>query len=187
MESSREIFSRIRAGYRNRAAAWWVWLLVLAAWSTPAPAQSLTDRIPQDPAIQIGRLSNGVTFLVRQNPRPAKRVSLRLAVKAGSIDEADDQRGLAHMLEHMAFKGTPRHPNIPQELTAHGARPNGTTWFDRTNYFETFAATDENLRWALDLEADRMINSFIAEKDLRSEFSVVRNEFESGENNPGRV
>ncbi|MFM7707712.1 MAG: M16 family metallopeptidase, partial [Gammaproteobacteria bacterium] len=88
---------------------------------------------------------------------------------------------------HMVFKGTPRHPNIPQELTARGARPNGTTWFDRTNYFETFAATDDNLRWALDLESDRMVNSFIKEEDLRSEFSVVRNEFEAGENDPSGV
>ena len=60
------------------------------------------------------------------------------------------------------FKGTPRHPNIPQELTQHGADPNGTTWTDRTNYYETFPASDANLTWALDLEADRMINSFIA-------------------------
>ncbi len=91
---------------------------------------------------------------------------------------------MAHLLEHLVFKGTPRHTNIPQELTEHGSRPNGTTSFDRTNYFETFQATEENLRWALDLEADRMVNSFIAKKDLDSEFSVVRNEYESGENNP---
>ncbi|MCI0489640.1 MAG: insulinase family protein, partial [Blastocatellia bacterium] len=77
-----------------------------------------------------------------------------------------------------------KHPNIPQELTEHGASPNGTTSFDRTNYFESFAATDENLEWALDLEADRMVNSFIAKKDLDSEMTVVRNEFESGENSP---
>jgi hypothetical protein len=94
---------------------------------------------------------------------------------------------MAHLLEHLVFKGTPRFPNIPQELSSRGARPNGTTWYDRTNYFETFAATDDNLRWALDLESDRMINSFIAEKDLQSEFSVVRNEFERGENSPFRV
>ena len=62
--------------------------------------------------------------------------------------------------------------------------PNGSTWYDRTNYFETFGSTDENLNWALDLEADRMINSYIARKDLDSEFSVVRNEMESGENDP---
>ena len=94
---------------------------------------------------------------------------------------------MAHLLEHLMFKGTPKHPNIPQELTAHGARPNGTTWYDRTNYFETFQATDENLRWALDLEADRMVNSFIAKKDLDSEMTVVRNEFELGENDPDSI
>ena len=94
---------------------------------------------------------------------------------------------MAHLLEHLVFKGTPKHPNIPQELTAHGSRPNGTTWTDRTNYFETFSATDENLEWALDLEADRMVNSFIAKKDLDSEMTVVRNEFEMGENDPFSV
>ena len=62
-----------------------------------------------------------------------------------------------------------------------------STWFDRTNYFETFTATDENLDWALAMEADRMVNSLIAQKDLDSEMTVVRNEFESGENNPQRV
>eukprot|EP01089_Gocevia_fonbrunei_P015448 TRINITY_DN4521_c0_g1_i1.p1 TRINITY_DN4521_c0_g1~~TRINITY_DN4521_c0_g1_i1.p1 ORF type:complete len:303 (+),score=73.06 TRINITY_DN4521_c0_g1_i1:1125-2033(+) len=98
-----------------------------------------------------------------------------------------EKKGMAHLLEHMVFKGTPNHPDIPKELSSHGARPNGTTWFDRTNYFETFNATDENLDWALDLEADRMVNSYIAKKDLESEFSVVRNEFESGENDPSRV
>ncbi len=88
---------------------------------------------------------------------------------------------------HLVFKGTPKHPNIPAELTEHGCRPNGTTWYDRTNYFESFNATEENLRWALDMEADRMVNSFIAKKDLESEMTVVRNEFEMGENDPGSI
>ncbi len=105
----------------------------------------------------------------------------------GSRHENYGETGMAHLLEHLVFKGTPKHPNIPAELTSHGARPNGTTSFDRTNYFETFAANDENLNWALDLEADRMVNSYIAKKDLESEFSVVRNEMESGENNPFSV
>ena len=73
---------------------------------------------------------------------------------------------MAHLLEHMVFKGTPDHPDIPKELSNHGARPNGTTYYDRTNYFETFNATEENLDWALDLEADRMMNSYIAKEDL---------------------
>jgi zinc protease len=87
-------------------------------------------------------------------------------------------------LEHLMFKGSKNHTNINKELQDHGTQPNGTTGFDRTNYFETFRATDENLKWALDLESDRMVNSFIAKKDLDSEMTVVRNEFENGENNP---
>ncbi len=94
---------------------------------------------------------------------------------------------MAHLLEHMVFKGSPNHKNIPQELSEHGARPNGTTSFDRTNYFETFQATDENLKWALDMEADRMMNSYVAKKDLDTEMTVVRNEFEAGENFPSNV
>jgi zinc protease len=105
----------------------------------------------------------------------------------GSRYEGYGETGMAHLLEHMVFKGTPKHANIPQELTEHGSRPNGTTAFDRANYFETFPATAENLDWALDLEADRMVNSYIAKKDLESEMTVVRNEFEAGENSPFNV
>ena len=105
----------------------------------------------------------------------------------GSRHEGYGETGMAHLLEHLVFKGTPDHPDIPQELTEHGARPNGTTWYDRTNYFETFNATEENLRWALDMESDRMVNSFIAAKDLESEMTVVRNEFEMGENSPTSI
>jgi zinc protease len=74
-----------------------------------------------------------------------------------------------------------------QEFSSHGVRRNGSTSFDRTNYFETFAGADENLRWALDLEADRMVNSFITKQQLDSQMTVVRNEFERGENEPTRV
>ncbi|HNT98787.1 MAG TPA: insulinase family protein, partial [Elusimicrobiales bacterium] len=94
------------------------------------------------------------------------------------------ETGMAHLLEHLMFKGTPRYPDMSKEFTAHGTRNNASTSYDRTNYFETLAATDENLEWALDLEADRMVNSFIAKKDLDSEMTVVRNEFESRENDP---
>lgn len=131
-------------------------------------------------------LGNGMRVLLF--PDPSKpTITVNITYKVGSRMEGYGETGMAHLLEHMVFKGSPKHPNIPQELTSHGASPNGTTWYDRTNYFETFAATDENLNWALDLESDRMINSFIAEKDLKSEFSVVRNEFESGENSPSGV
>src|SRR5882757_4513455 len=132
------------------------------------------------------RLANGLRVLLF--PDPSKQtITVNITYMVGSKNENYGETGMAHLLEHLVFKGTPKHPNIPQELTAHGASPNGTTWVDRTNYFETFNATDENLKWALDLESDRMINSFIAKKDLDSEMTVVRNEFESGENNPSGV
>jgi zinc protease len=132
------------------------------------------------------QLKNGLKVLLFPDPSKAT-MTVNVTYLVGSRHEGYGETGMAHLLEHMVFKGTPKHPNIPKELTEHGARPNGTTWYDRTNYYETFAATEENLKWALDLESDRMINSFIAKKDLESEFSVVRNEFESGENNPFRV
>ena len=132
------------------------------------------------------RLPNGLRVLLfPDNSKATTTVNVTYLV--GSRHEGYGETGMAHLLEHMVFKGSTNHKNIPQELTEHGARPNGSTWYDRTNYFETFAATDENLQWALDLEADRMVNSFIAKKDLETEFSVVRNEFEMGENSPQRV
>lgn len=131
-------------------------------------------------------LGNGLKVLLFPDAsKPTATVNLTVLV--GSRHEGYGETGMAHLLEHMVFKGTPKHKNIPQELSERGASPNGSTWYDRTNYFETFPASDANLRWALDLEADRLVNSFVAKKDLESEMTVVRNEFESGENDPGSV
>jgi zinc protease len=131
-------------------------------------------------------LPNGLRVLLFPDPsRPI--VTVNITYKVGSRYEGYGETGMAHLLEHLVFKGTPKHPNIPQELTEHGARANGTTWFDRTNYYETVAATEENLRWALELESDRMVHSHIARADLEKEFSVVRNEYERGENSPSGV
>ncbi len=132
------------------------------------------------------QLANGMKVLLFPDQSKAT-ITVNITYLVGSRMEGYGETGMAHLLEHMMFKGSTKHTNIPQELSSHGARPNGTTWLDRTNYFETFSATDDNLKWALDLESDRMVNSFIAKKDLESEFSVVRNEFESGENNPGSI
>jgi zinc protease len=121
-------------------------------------------------------------------PDPTKStITVAVTYMVGSRHEGYGETGMAHLLEHMLFKGSTNHPNIPKELSDHGSRPNGSTSFDRTNYYETFQATDENLNWALSLEADRMVNSFVARKDLDSEMTVVRNEYESSENNPQGV
>ena len=152
---------------------------------------------PKDPLAGVTKLSSveGITEYSLTNglnvllyPDNSKQtITVNMTYKVGSRHEGYGETGMAHLLEHLVFKGTPNHPNIPNELSSHGSRPNGTTWYDRTNYFETFNATEDNLKWALDLEADRMVNSYIAKKDLETEMTVVRNEFESGENNPTGV
>ena len=132
------------------------------------------------------KLANGLHVLVFPDPSKST-ITVNMTYLVGSRQEGSGERGMAHLLEHMVFKGSTKHTDIPKELTAHGSRPNGTTSWDRTNYFETFQATDENLKWALDLESDRMVNSFIRKSDLDSEMTVVRNEFEMGENSPFNV
>ena len=131
-------------------------------------------------------MPNGLKVLLF--PDPSKpTVTVNITYLVGSRHEGYGETGMAHLLEHMNFKGTPKHPDISAEMRAHGARNNASTWFDRTNYFETVQATDENLKWALELEADRMTHSNIAKKDLDSEMTVVRNEFEMGENDPASI
>ena len=159
------------------------------AGQAPAAAQSLprgVERVTSVEGITEYRLANGLQVLLFPD-QSKQTITVNVTYKVGSRHEGYGETGMAHLLEHLVFKGSPRHKNIPQELTEHGSRPNGSTWFDRTNYFETFAATEENLRWALDLESDRMVNSFIAKADLDSEMTVVRNELEAGENNPTNV
>jgi zinc protease len=159
-------------------------VVVLSASATTAQAQ--LTHVTTVEGISEYRLDNGLRVLFFPD-ESAPTVTVNITYLVGSRHEAYGETGMAHLLEHLVFKGTPRYPNIPQELTARGASPNGTTWFDRTNYFETLTATEDNLAWALDLEADRMVNSFISGDDLASEMTVVRNEFEAGENSPFRV
>lgn len=132
------------------------------------------------------RLANGLKVLLfPDTTKPT--VTVNLTVFVGSRHEGYGEAGMAHLLEHMLFKGTPDHPQIPKALQARGADYNGTTWVDRTNYYETLPANPENLEFAIRLEADRMVNSLIRAEDLASEMTVVRNEFERGENSPGYV
>jgi zinc protease len=152
-------------------------------------SQELPDGVTQGASVEgitEYQLDNGLRVLLFPD-QSKQQITVNITYLVGSRHEAYGETGMAHLLEHLLFLGTPDHPEIWQELDDHGAFPNGTTWFDRTNYFETFPATDENLAWALDLEADRMINSFVAAEDLESEMTVVRNEFEMGENSPARV
>jgi zinc protease len=115
-------------------------VFVTAALAGAAAAQELTAPLPLDPTITTGRLANGLVYFIRQNPRPGNRVLMRLAVRAGSNDEADDQRGLAHMLEHMAFNGSAKFKpgELVKYLESIGARfgphVNAYTSYDETVY-----------------------------------------------------
>jgi len=132
------------------------------------------------------RLPNGLrVLLLPDQTKPVATVNITYLV--GSRHENYGETGMAHLLEHLLFKGSTRHPKIGEEMTSHGADFNGTTWYDRTNYFESFPATQANLEWALQLESDRMVHSFIAKSDLESEMTVVRNEYELGENDPAGI
>ncbi len=132
------------------------------------------------------RLANGARVLLfPEASRPT--VTVNLTVLVGSRHEGYGESGMAHLLEHMVFKGTPDHPQIPKALRDHGASFNGTTNSDRTNYFETMPATDANLEFGIALESDRLVNSYVKGEDLLSEMTVVRNEFERGENNPASI
>ncbi|MCK6455788.1 MAG: insulinase family protein [Phycisphaerae bacterium] len=163
--------------------------VVAAMIQFTAPARAEKGAVPppkkitEVEGITEYQLGNGMkVMLFPDASKPTVTVNATYFV--GSRHEGYGETGMAHLLEHMVFKGCPKFPQVWKALQDHGAQFNGTTWFDRTNYFETLAATEENLDFALELEADRMVNSFIAKKDLDSEFSVVRNEFEMGENNP---
>jgi zinc protease len=162
-----------------------------AAHSQNAPGQNNAAsnapvRVTSVEGITEYRLANGMQVLLFPDPSNAK-VTVNVTYLVGSRHEGYGETGMAHLLEHMLFKGTQKHGELGAEIRAHGGDYNGSTSFDRTNYFETLPATDENLKWALEMEADRMVNSKVSRQDLDSEMTVVRNEFERGENNPMRV
>jgi len=152
----------------------------------PAAAQAAPQKVASVEGVTEYRLDNGLRVLLVPDPS-ASNFTVHMTYFVGSRHEGYGEKGMAHLLEHMLFKGASRHASIKEELNKRGARFNGTTSNDRTNYFETLTATGDNLDWALGLEADRMVNSFVKKSDLDSEMTVVRNEFERGENEPGKV
>ncbi len=162
--------------------------LVLSFAATPFRAAEAPPpkKIATVEGITEFQFENGLRVLLFPDQSQSK-VTVNMTVLVGSRHEGYGETGMAHLLEHMVFKGTPRHPLVPKALQEHGAQFNGSTSDDRTNYYETLAATDVNLEFAIDLEADRLMNSLIRKEDLASEMTVVRNEFERGENSPGRV
>ncbi|MBS1607175.1 MAG: insulinase family protein [Bacteroidetes bacterium] len=149
-------------------------------------AQSSPELVTTVEGIKEYKLDNGLHVLLIPDPSQTNIV-VNVVYKVGSRHEGYGETGMAHLIEHMLFKQCGKFTDIKKAIADKGAFANGTTWYDRTNYFEILSASDENLRWALDMESDRMVNSKILPEELKKEFSVVRNEFEIGENYPSNI
>jgi zinc protease len=176
----------MRMSFRRWPSGWLLaTVLGLLAGASDARAVG-PEKVTTVEGITEYRLENGLRVLLFPDATRPK-VTVNLTVLVGSRHEGYGETGMAHLLEHMLFKGTPTHPDIPAAMKERGAEFNGSTYLDRTNYYETLPASDENLEFGVRLEADRMINSPIKPEHLATEFSVVRNEFEAGENSPRRI
>lgn len=154
----------------------------LGAQTKNNPASFVT----QVEGIKEYKLSNGLQVLLIPD-QSQSNVVVNIVYNVGSKHEGYGEKGMAHLLEHMLFKSTKNLGDIKKMLSDKGGDANGTTYYDRTNYYEIFPSNEENLRWSIEMEADRMINATIKQEDLDKEFSVVRNEFEIGENDPSGV
>ena len=161
-------------------------LVVILALAGAALAQTLPQGVTKVTSVEgitEYALANGLHVLLFPDPSMPK-ITVNMTYMVGSRYEGYGETGMAHLLEHLMFKETKTRKDIKQELKDHGAEMNGSTSWDRTNYFETMTATDENLKFGLELEADRMVNAKIEKPILDTEMTVVRNEFEMRENSP---
>ena len=160
--------------------------LLLAGPCCPQALLTGVQKVTSVEGITEYAYPNGLHVLLFPDASQPK-VTVNVIYLVGSRHEGYGETGMAHLLEHLMFRETTSRGDIKQELTNHGASWNGTTSFDRTNYFETVNATDDNVQWAIQMEADRMVNAKIDQKNLDAEMTVVRNEFERGENSPNRI
>ncbi|MFO7325464.1 MAG: insulinase family protein, partial [Pseudomonadota bacterium] len=142
-----------RASARQSLALLLLFLATAAFAAAPPPP----ERITEVEGITEYRLHNGLTVLLFPD-QSKPTITVNMTYLVGSRHEGYGETGMAHLLEHLLFKGTANIPDIGREFNGRGMRFNGTTSIDRTNYFEVFQASEENLDWALMMEADRMVN-----------------------------
>ncbi len=155
-----------------------VLLVGLAAISSGRAAHAQQPvRVASVEGITEYRLASGLRVILMPDAS-SPRITVVMTYFVGARHEGSGETGMAHLLEHMLLKGTADHPDIAREMSERGATYDATTWYDRTNYYETFTAGDDNLSWALGLEADRMLNARLKEEELSSEKTVVLNELD---------
>ena len=148
----------------------------------------LNQKVPLDPRVRMGKLENGLTYYIQYNPKPENKVELRLAVNAGSILEEDDQQGLAHFTEHMAFNGTKNFEK--NELISYlqsigvsfGRDLNAYTGFDETVYILPIPSDDEEkLRSGFLVMSDWAGGILMKEKDIDEERGIIVEEWRTGQ------
>ncbi|MFP5210669.1 MAG: M16 family metallopeptidase, partial [Acidobacteriota bacterium] len=162
-------------------------ILMLAAAGLAQTLPQGVQKVTSIEGVTEYAFSNGLhVLLCPDNSKP--KITVNVVYLVGSRNEGYGETGMAHLLEHMVFKSTKSGREVFKELTERaGGFFNGTTSYDQTMYFETFNASDDNLQWALGLEADRMVDMTMLKKDLDTEMTVVRNEMEMGENSPVNI
>ena len=170
------------------------WALLVLTWATPSALAQEKDppykKVVTIEGITEYQFKNGLRFLSYPDPS-SPTVTVNMTVLVGSRHEGYGETGMAHLLEHMLFKGSKLYPNydsLDRAMQAHGTVvANASTWTDRTNYYETLPGSPKNLEFAIRMEADRLLTSFVRREDLVKEMTVVRNEFEIGENRPHSI
>ncbi|HEX2608323.1 MAG TPA: insulinase family protein, partial [Flavisolibacter sp.] len=159
-------------------------LLLATASSVSSFAQlNLNQAIPVDPSVKIGKLPNGLTYYIRKNAKPEKKIELRLAVNAGAVLEDNDQRGLAHFMEHMNFNGSKHFPK--NELVDYlqkigvqfGADLNAYTGFDETVYILPITSDDPKIvEQGFTVLEDWAFNNLMDKTEIEKERGVVLEE-----------
>ena len=170
-------------------------VLILLLTGGPLVAQiNLSDPLPVDPRVKIGKLRNGLTYYIQKNTRPEKKVELRLAVNTGSILEEDDQRGLAHFTEHMAFNGSKNFQkndlvSFLQSIgVKFGADLNAYTSFDETVYILPIPTEKkENIEKGFQILEDWASSVSFDEAEIDKERGVVLEELRLGKGADDRM
>jgi zinc protease len=163
-----------------------LWACTLAAHAAPVAADGYAHVKTVGAIDEYTLKSNGMQVLLLPD-HSTPTLTFMVTYRVGSRNEVTGTTGATHILEHLMFKGSAKHDrvkgnNVDQLLERTGARYNATTWLDRTNYYENLGS--EHLPTVVDMEADRMRGLLLRDEDRRPEMTVVRNEFERGENSP---
>lgn len=176
----------LRSAPLPRQALLWLTALLAFLVTSVAIANELPPGVKQGPTVEgvtEYTLDNGLRVLLAPEPSRAT-TTVNMTYLVGSRHENYGETGMAHLLEHMLFRGTPTLRNALAEFSKRGLAANGTTSADRTNYYASFAANPDTLNWYLNWQADVMVNALILREDLDAEMTVVRNEMERNENSP---